>query len=197
VSSTADEVAIREIVVARDSGYWERLLGLWHPDGRMRTTWFLGSAADFIAGISRNFDDGIKAHHMLGGSMIDIAGDRAIAQTKSTIGHRSAIGGVMCDIECTGRFYDFFEKRDDRWGIVLRQAIYEKDRADPVFPGDIPEYDRELLASYPEGCRWLLYAQNQAGLPVNPHQAGLRGQEVDELYAAGARWLDGGPVPEG
>ena len=199
MAMTPDELAIREIVeawaVARDSGFWDRLLSLWHPDGRMRTTWFLGPAAEFVAGIRRNFDEGVIAHHLLGGSMIDVVGDRSIAQTKSTIGHRSEIGGVLCDIECTGRFYDFFERREGRWGIVLRQAIYEKDRADPAIPGEVPVIDRELLQSYPMGCRWLLYAQHQAGLPVNPHQAGLRGPEVTQLYEDGARWLEGHPAP--
>jgi hypothetical protein len=33
-----------------------------------------------------------------------------------------------------GRFYDFLEKREGRWGLVLHQPIYEKDRMDPVDP---------------------------------------------------------------
>ena len=40
----------------------------------------------------------------------------------------------MCDVVCTGRFYDFLEQRDGRWGIVLRQPIYERDRLDPIDP---------------------------------------------------------------
>ena len=59
---------------------------------------------------------------------------RAIAQTKMTISQRAEVDGVLCDVVCTGRFYDFLEKRDGRWGLVLRQPIYEKDRLDPVDP---------------------------------------------------------------
>ena len=40
----------------------------------------------------------------------------------------------LIDVVCTGRFYDFVEKRDERWGMVLRQPIYEKDRVDPIDP---------------------------------------------------------------
>ena len=40
----------------------------------------------------------------------------------------------LCDVTCWGRAYDFLEKREGRWGIVLRRHIYEKDRIDPVDP---------------------------------------------------------------
>ena len=61
--------------------------------------------------------------------------------------------GVPCDIVCTGRFHDFAEKRAHRWGLVLRQPIYEKDRMDAVTPGALPVLDEALLRSYPEGYR--------------------------------------------
>ena len=51
-----------------------------------------------------------------------------------SINQRALVHDVPCDVVCTGRFYDFFEKRNERWGIVLRQPIYEKDRMDPVDP---------------------------------------------------------------
>ena len=63
-----------------------------------------------------------------------LSGTRAIAQTKMTISQRAKVEDVLCDVVCTGRFYDFFEKRADRWGLVLRQPIYEKDRLDPLDP---------------------------------------------------------------
>ena len=47
---------------------------------------------------------------------------------------RAPLDGVVVDVICWGRFYDFFEKRDGRWAIVRRQPIYEKDRLDPVDP---------------------------------------------------------------
>ena len=72
---------------------------------------------------------------------------------------------MLCDVACTGRFYDFLEQRDGRWGIVLRQPIYEKDRLDPVDPAASLVLDLELLARYPEGYRYLAYLQVQAWLP--------------------------------
>ena len=33
-----------------------------------------------------------------------------------TISQRATVEDVECDVVCTGRFYDFLESRDGRWG---------------------------------------------------------------------------------
>ena len=91
----------------------------------------------------------------------------------------------------TGRFYDFFEKRDGRWGLVLRRLVYEKDRLDPVDPSAKLALDRTLLERFPEGYRHLAYLQTKLGYKVKTDMAGLEGPELDALYAQGARWLKG------
>ena len=128
--------------------------------------------------------------HFLGGSTIDVSGKRAIAQTKMTISQRAKVDGVLCDVVCTGRFYDFFEKRD-RWGLVLRQPIYEKDRLDPLDPSAKLALDADLLARFPEGYRHLAYLQTRIGYTVKPDMPGLDGPEVEALYERGERWLRG------
>jgi hypothetical protein len=101
---------------------------------------------------------------------------------------------VLCDVACTGRFYDFFERRDGRWGIVLRQPIYEKDRLDPVDPAARLVLDPGLLGRFPEGYQYLAYLQTDAGFTVKRDMPGLRGPEVERLYERGAAWLRGEPV---
>ena len=88
--------------------------------------------------------------------------------------HRAPVEGVVCDFTCIGRFYDFFEKRDGRWGLVLRQPIYEKDRIDPVEPGDGPKLDPDAAARFPEGYRHLAYLQTKHGYTVKPDMPGAR-----------------------
>ena len=194
----ADKLTIRELVenwaVWRDARLWDRFRTVWHPEGRMMATWFQGTFEEFIKGNDEGWKRGVRILHFLGGSSIDVAGDRAIAQTKMTISQRAPVDGVMCDVVCTGRFYDFFEKRAGRWGIVLRQPIYEKDRMDPVQPGATVELDPDLLARFPEGYRYLAYLQVLVGYPVKPDMPGLRGPGVEALYARGAAWLAGEPV---
>jgi hypothetical protein len=195
---TADRLAIRDLVerwaVWRDAGDWERFRTVWHDDGRMMATWFQGPADDFIRVSREGFERGVSILHFLGGTAIDVAGDRAIAQTKMTISQRASVDTVLCDIVCTGRFYDFLERRDGAWGLVLRQPIYEKDRLDPVDPGARLELDDALLAQFPAGYRHLGYAQTRIGFDVKRDMPGLTGPEVEALYARGARWLEGGPA---
>jgi hypothetical protein len=116
---------------------------------------------------------------------------RAIAQTKMTISQRASVDDVVCDVVCTGRFYDFLEKRKDRWGLVLRQPIYEKDRLDPVDPAARLELDKNLLAQFPEGYRHLAYLQTRIGCNVKTDMPGLDGPEVAALYHRGEGWLKG------
>ena len=189
--------AIRELVenwaLWRDAGDWDRFRTVWQHDGRMMATWFQGSADDFIRVTKEGWDRGVSILHFLGGSSIDVRGTRAIAQTKMTISQRGAVDGVACDVVCTGRFYDFLDKRAGRWGVVLRQPIYEKDRLDPVDPSASLALDRALLDRFPEGYRHLAYAQTKLGFKVKADMPGLKGPAVEALYARGAAWLAGGP----
>jgi len=194
-NETSDRLAIRQLVedwaIHRDAGDWNRFRSVWHDDGRMMATWFQGPADAFIRVSREGFERGVSILHFLGGCSIDVAGDRAIAQTKMTISQRGLVHGVACDVVCTGRFYDFFERRDGRWGLVLRQPIYEKDRMDPVDPAAKLVLDAARLARFPEGYRHLAYVQSELGFTVKPDMPGLRGAEVQALYERGRRWLAG------
>ncbi|MCZ6452871.1 MAG: nuclear transport factor 2 family protein [Alphaproteobacteria bacterium] len=196
MSNNAEErQAIREIIenwaIWRDSGEWVRFRSLWHDDGVMVATTFQGSVDEFIDRARQSHERGVTAHHILGGISIDIAGDRAVAQTRATIGQRAPVHDVVCDVVCTIRFYDLFEKRDGRWGLVRRQGIYEKDRLDPVDTSQTVSLDPEVLAQFPSGYRHLAYLQTNAGFTVKTDMPGLTGPAVDALYATGAAWLAG------
>ena len=195
---TSDQLAIREVienwVLWRDAGDWDRFKTVWHNDGYMMATWFQGPAAEFIRVSREGFERGVSILHFLGGVSIDVAGDRAVAQTKMTISQRATVHEVLCDVVCTGRFYDFFEKRAGRWAIVLRQPIYEKDRMDPVDPSKTLALDAKLLSQFPEGYGHLAYLQSGIGYPIKKDMPGLKGPEVEALYARGRRWLAGQPL---
>ena len=190
-----ERLAIREVVenwaVWRDAGDWERFRTVWHDDGQMMATWFQGRAAAFVDASEQGWNHGVNILHFLGGSSIDVAGTRAIAQTKMTISQRALLDGVMCDVVCTGRFYDFFEQRNGIWAIVLRQPIYEKDRLDPVDPSANVQLDRDLLEQFPDGYRHLAYLQTKNGFTVKRDMPTLKGPHVEALYRRGATWLAG------
>ena len=195
----ADKLAIREIVenwvLWRDAGDWELFATVWHSDGWMTATWFQGPAKKFIEVSREGFNKGVNILHFLGGWSCEILGERAISQTKMTINQRAEVDNVLVDVVCTGRVYDFFEKRQGQWGIVRRQPIYEKDRLNPVDPSAELKLDHELLARYPEGYRHLAYLQSKNGFNVKGDLPGLRGQAVEKLYVEGKAWLEGSAEP--
>jgi hypothetical protein len=196
--AATDRVLIRDLlenwVVWRDAGLWDRFRTVWHTDGRMMATWFQGTGDEFIKVSQEGWARGVSILHFLGGTSVDLVGMRAISQTKMTISQRGDVDGVLCDVVCTGRFYDFLEKRDGRWGIVLRQPIYEKDRMDPVSPSAKLDLDQSLLERFPEGYRHLAYMQTRIGYAVKSDMPGLKGPEVERLYRRGDAWLAGSNV---
>ncbi len=190
-----DKLALRELIdnwaIWRDAGFWEKFRTVWHDDGRMMATWTQGTADEFIEMNKQGWERGVSILHFLGGFNCDIAGNRAVTQTKMTISQRGEVHGVLVDVVCTGRFYDFLEKRNDRWGMCLRQPIYEKDRLDPIDPNAKVTLDSNVLAEFPVGYQHLAYLQSQVGYPVKKDMPGLKGAEVETLYATGADWLAG------
>jgi hypothetical protein len=194
-----DKTEIRECVenwvVWRDAADWDRFATVWHSDGWMTATWFQGPAREFIRVSKEGFERGVNILHALNGWSCDINGTRAISQVKMNIFQRATLDGVIVDVVCWGRFYDFFERRDGKWAIVRRQPIYEKDRLDPVDPASILKLDAAVLATFPDGYRHLGYLQQKNGFTVKMGLPGLGGPEVQKLYAEGKAWLAGSSTP--
>jgi hypothetical protein len=194
-SDLIDRLAIRDLIenwaMWRDTGRWDDFRKLWHADGVMMATWFQGGVDDFIKVSQQGFARGARTSHFQGGMSIDLEGRRAIAQTKMQIAQRGPVEGVVCDVVCAGRFYDFLEKRRGRWGLVLRQPIYERDRMSPVDPAAKLKLDKKLLARFPEGYRHLAYLQTRNGQTVKLGMPGAIGPELEALYRRGAAWLKG------
>jgi len=196
-SEDRDEIVrvVQDWALWRDAGDWERFATVWHEDGWMTATWFQGPAAKFIEVSKAGFEKGVSILHFLGGVSVDLNGSRAVAQTKMTINQRGDIDRVTVDVVCTGRFYDFFEKRAGRWAIVRRQPIYEKDRLDVLDPAASLKLDPDLLGSFPEGYRHLAYLQTRIGYKIKLDLPQLKGPVIERLYRHGKAWLAGAASP--
>jgi SnoaL-like domain len=191
----ADKLAIRELIenwaIYRDGLMWDRFRTVWHKDGQMWATWFQGSAEEFIEVSKKGYANGVRVFHGLHGTTADIKGKRAVAMTKMTITQRGKVDDEPCDVICSGRFYDFLEKRKGKWGIVLRRPIYETDRLTPVDPSAKIKLDKAVLDRFPVGYRHLAYLQTKGGFNVKTDLPGTDGPAVDALYAKGEAWLKG------
>jgi hypothetical protein len=193
---SADEQAILSLInkwmVYRDSGDWERLRPIWHEDGRMSASWRQGTADEFIAANRASWDKGLSIFHELSAVAIEVRGARALSQTKMTITQRARLDGVICDVTCMARHQDRWEKRDGLWGLLLRETVFDRDRIDPVTPGEAIPLDRALLESFPEPYRHLGYLQTKLGYPIGRNIPHLRSPEAEALLAQGRRWLAAG-----
>ena len=193
-----DKVAIREVVenwvIWRDAGDWKRFASVWHEHGWMMTTWFQAPAVDFMARSRAGFENGLKVLHTTGAISIDLAGDRAVVQSKMEITQRGDADGVLVDVYCKGRMVDAMIKENGRWSIMLRQPVYELDRMAPVDPAARLDLDPALLARFPEGYRHLAYLQTRQGMDVYETMPGTRGPEIEALWRRMGLWLEGQPA---
>lgn len=184
--------------LARDTADWAGLTECWHPDGRVRVTWFQGPVADFVAASRRAWDAGASVIHTVSGSTVRVAGSRGLAETRVTITVRADIDGVACDVATLGRLFDFVERRQGRWGIVLREAAYDRDRIDAVRPGEMPVLpDDATLARYPVEYRYLAHVLERQGHRIDPDLPTTRNPAMNALRDRCAAWLAGAPDPAG
>jgi hypothetical protein len=181
-------------VAWRDAGDWTRFRSLWHDDGYIVTMWFQGPVSEFIRLSREGWHRPVGIQASPGDTRVDVAGHRAIAQTKIKLCQRARLHDVLCEVAGTGQFYDFLEKRAGNWGIVLHLPIYEKDWITPVEANKTIKLKPEILCRFPEGYRHLAYLHEASGYIVKTDMPVFPGPEAEALYRRGKRWLAGDPL---
>ncbi|MGW7069436.1 nuclear transport factor 2 family protein [Streptomyces sp. NPDC054855] len=111
--------------IHRDLGEWDRLKGLFHPDGRIEITWFEGRAYEFVDASARMGESAFRTKHLITAPVVTFSpdGTRAVSETNAVI-----IGeNVDLRLGCNGqnRFIDRLEKRDGVWRISDRKSVYD------------------------------------------------------------------------
>ena len=192
----ADKATCAELVqawgFARDQGRWADLLDIFHSDGRIHVSWFMGPYADFVERCRQNHGRA-RSKHLLWPARVHVNGGRALSEVNVAILVRQAIEGVEVDLTSYGRFFDRLERRDGRWRIAERVTIYEQDRLDPVLPS--PAFDALMqsadVARYPAPYRYMGYRVVAAGraLAEPVHYDGR--VETETLKSRYAEWLSG------
>jgi hypothetical protein len=194
-----DRLAIRELVenwsIYRDNREWDRFLEVWHDGGVMMTTWG-GKATpeQFVQAATKGFAQGDRMLHSVGGVTAEVQADRGFAMSKLRIMQRGPVEGVVCDVTCIGVNFDFMERREERWGLVLRQPVYERDYIVPTDPTQTVELDPQIMARRPDGYQRLAYLQEGLGYTIKPDMPTEVGAEREALKAAAAGWLAGEPL---
>jgi len=188
-----DKLAISEVAQQwafwRDSGNWVPLRTTYAAQGRMTTMWFDGPADDFIAACKAGSGKGNTSGHFICGTLVQVNGSKAIANSRLILVMRTKLEGVAVDLTSNGRFIDRFVKENGKWGIHHRRTIYDKDRMDLVTPGEAPSIDTAELQSYAEGYRHLAYLQKRAGRGLTPDTPTFGSELLAKLYRDDDVWL--------
>jgi hypothetical protein len=190
----ADKAACAELVqawgFARDQGRWADLLDIFHPDGRIHVSWFMGAYMDFVERCRQNHGR-TRSKHLLWPARVQVNGARALSECNVAILVRQAMGGIDVDLTSYARFVDRLERRDGRWRIAERVTVYEQDRLDPVTPS--PAFDVLMQtvdsARFPAAYRYMGFRVEAAGraLAEPVHYDGRA--ETEALKMQNAQWL--------
>jgi hypothetical protein len=198
-TSLADKIACAELIqnwgVFRDQGKWKELRGTFTPDGHISVSWFRGPFEQFVERCRASFGASHSwSRHHLFAPAVEIAGDRAVAETSVTIRVRQPFNGIAVDLTSCSRFLDRVERHAEGWLIAERVAIYERDRLDPVEPSAAFDelFKAANTAQYPEQYRYmafrLAHAEGRSLASVIYRDGGA---ETADLYARFSAWLAG------
>lgn len=176
----------------RDQGRWAELLDTFHPDGTISVTWFKGAFPDFVEASKRAAANSTSlSKHQIGWPLVTLRGDRAMAETSIAIHGRATLDGILVDNVSYGRFLDRLDRREGRWRITERVAIYEKDRLDPVVPGEA--FDRFMTQTdfsiYPEAYRFIAHRLVSTGRKLVSPIVVNASREAEALYRRYRDWL--------
>jgi hypothetical protein len=196
-----DEYAVRRVrevwAFARDHGEWDTMRACFHPDATVRVLWYAGPAGEFLERTIKShheYGPGESSKHWFGNSRVWVKGDRALLETDAQVLGRTNIAGHMFDFTLFIRLYDRMERRQGEWRILRMDAIYDKDRLDPVLAGTIPAgfFDGVDLTGPGAAVALMRWRLAKRGGKV-PADLPMRGADSEkQLRAANEAWLAGG-----
>jgi len=193
--NVSDREAISELINSwvyhRDHGNWDQLRATFWPEGTISFSWFDGPFEQFVDASKEMAEKGSKVKHMVDQPFIKIKGNRAVSEANVTLLGRGVTGPLEIDLTTYLRFYDLLEKREGKWRISKRTAIYEKDRMDCVQPS-LLFWIASLfinLKKYPKACRYLGFSLEKAGYEMVSDIVVDPSDELKRLYKDGAAWL--------
>jgi hypothetical protein len=182
---------------ARDFDEWEQLASCFHDGATIHIAAISGTAREYVAQsrmLAARRAPGDTSKHIVTGPLIEVRGDRAFSICHATLHVRRKVGGVDADIESFMRFFDLIARRGERWAIVKRTGVYEKDRLAAVDPAGFPPgfWDGIDLAQFPPSKRFLSFAQVKNGGTARTEFVSVHSAEEAALYVEGRRWISGG-----
>lgn len=193
MSTGLDKTAVAQLVAEerhwRDTGRWDRMAAAYAPDCEIRLAWFRGTAPDFVRA-SRAGGRGGTTKHRLSPSVVEVHGNRAVAETSVVVETRTTQDGLEVDLFSRCRYLNRLTRDTDGWLLAGVDCICEKDSVEPVYPDDELTFDRDLLAGFRPSYRFVTYNLLRHGITASNDLPGDdRPDLTSHLYAVTDEWL--------
>jgi len=124
-----DREKIRDSIVrlarGEDRRDAELIKASYWPDSVTDYGIFSGSFAQYLAWVVPGSPAIPVTQHVLGQTVVDLTGDKALAETHVFSYHRINMGKEERDVVIGGRYLDRFEKRRGEWRIAERSMLYD------------------------------------------------------------------------
>jgi len=134
IQELLDKQAIRELVarISRgvDRGDVELLASCYHPDAKEERDGHIREGTSIASEIVESTDNSMESTcHILAQQLIEVRGDKAVAETYATGRHVFKDGRINRTVV---RYADRFEKRDGEWKVIYRLAVAEARDIEPA-----------------------------------------------------------------
>ena len=197
-----DRLAIAEMIQrernARDAGRWSEMVSYYHPDSSIEVSWFRGSGADFVersriqAEKVKQQTDGAERinFHEMGAAVVDVLGDRALAETACTLHSFFPLDGIPCKTSGFVRLFWRAQRLGNRWLLAGLRCLYVRDYLTACTPGRQPVINEAELSTYRLSYRYVTYNLARLGLdPKHDLPGADRPDTVKALRDGELAWL--------
>jgi Acyl-CoA dehydrogenase, C-terminal domain/SnoaL-like domain len=86
--------AVENWALWRDTGRWQQLRALYTADAVVHTTWFVGTASEFVDRCMGAAKRGSRSQHFVGAVCVELNAQRAIAESRAMLLVRGAARAV-------------------------------------------------------------------------------------------------------
>ena len=196
------QLAIADIIererAARDFAFWSEMASYYHPDSSVEVSWFKGSGQEFVERTQRQYekakqqpDHAERIHfHEMGTTIVNVNGDRAIAETPCTLHSFFPLDGIACKNTAFVRLAWRAQMLNGRWLIAGLRCVYLRDLITPCNPSQTPQLDQAELDCYRISYRFTCHHLARLGLDPKDDLPGVdRPETVTALREGERAWL--------
>ncbi len=195
INEQIDRVEICELVqrerAARDMQRWDELANSYTDTSEIDISWFRGTGKAFAEASRKMADNGLRTFHQMGPTIVEIRGDRALAETGCAIHAMGVFAGAGADVIGYSRLFERVERVGGRWLLASLQVVYIGDIMLPLNPANVPHIAPAQLSGYRSSYQFLSFILADAGHVPRTDLPGVdQPDTVNHLVLQNKNWLE-------